>query len=271
MYPNPEIFGTSLSWYNLFHGLGVLAAILFIIISYRKQKTIQLQITQWMGLVLALYVCMMFGGRLVGVIETYLRINTFPDLNIFWQGPAAGHFRWCGSLLLTILLLPKILTSILKIKTPFALLDILALAFCLLTIFTKQGCQFSGDGCYGIVTDSIFGMYYPYGIAPNILPVHPTPIYDSLFHLVFFVILLWWNKTQQKFNGQTALFYFAGVSLFYIALEILRTNPVVFWQITLPQLVYGLVLLVSGSYYWLVLPKETNLNTMNNKHNPTIV
>lgn len=249
MYPNPEIFGLSLSWYNLFHWLGVLAATIFIVIYYRKQKTMNLQIVQWLGLIVTLYVCLMFGGRLVGVIETYLRTNTFPDLKIFLEDPSAGHFRWCGSLLFTILLLPKISSSILKTKTPFALLDILALAFCLLTIFTKQGCQFSGDGCYGIVTDSIFGMYYPYGIAPNILPVHPTPIYDSLFHVVFFITLLWWNNTRKKYNGQIALLYFMGASIFYIVLEIIRTNPVVFWQITLPQLVYVLVLIGSSAYY----------------------
>jgi len=257
MYPNPEIFGITIGWYSTFHWLGVLAAVLFSVWYYNKHKPFNISATQFVGLIAVLYITLMFGGRLAGFDEAFLKNGTFPNWSLLFEGPAAGQFRWCGSLLLTVLLLPILSKKILRIKQSNQLLDLLAMAFCMLTIFTKQGCQFSGDGCYGTVTNLPWGMHYPYGAAPNIFPVHPTPIYDSLFHAILFVLLLWYNAKRKHKAGQTALIYFVGVSVFYILLEFIRLNPEVALGITLPQLVYFLIIISSVQYF--LQPKSVQL------------
>jgi len=249
MYPNPEIFGITIGWYSTFHWLGVLVAFAFSIWYYSKYKPFNINVAQFAGLMVVLYITLMFGGRLAGFGEAFLKNGTIPNWSLLFAGPAAGQFRWCGSLLLTILLLPVFSKKILRIKQSNNLLDLLAMAFCALTIFTKQGCQFSGDGCYGVVTSLPWGMFYPYGASPNIFPVHPTPIYDSLFHLVFFVFLLWYDGKRKKQSGQTAFIYFVGASIFYILLELIRLNPEVAFGITLPQLVYALIIISSAQYF----------------------
>lgn len=144
---------------------------------------------------------------------------------------------------MVLLFLPVISKKLLRIQNFNTFFDMLVLSFCVLTVFTKQACQFSGDGCYGIATTLPWGMYYPYGVAPNILPVHPTPIYDSLFHLIFFIVLLYWDTNRKKIAGQISKIYFIFVPIFYILLEVIRLNPVVAYGITLPQVVYTLILL----------------------------
>jgi len=249
MYPNPEIFGYTISWYSSFHWLGVAVAFIFAIWYYQKNTTLRLNWKQFVGLLATLYVTIILGGRLVGLAEAWLKTGMLPHWSILYQAPSAGQLRWGGSMLLTLILLPIISKKILNIKLTNKLLDLVAMAFCVLTIFTKQGCQFSGDGCYGIVTNLLWGMHYPYGAAPNIFPVHPTPIYDSLFHAAFFGFLLWYDGRRKQQNIQTAFIYFVGASAFYILLECIRLNPEVGFGIKLPQLVYFLIIICSFQYF----------------------
>lgn len=248
MLPNPEIYGFTLKWYYFFHWLGVTIATFFGIWYYRNKSNFKLSIWQICGFFLILYVLLMFGGRLVGMMEVYLRENRLVGLDFFLKGPSFGMFRWCGSLLLVLIALPFFAKKILRIITFNAFFDMLALSFCVLTVFTKQGCQFSGDGCYGIPTTLPWGMHYIYGDVPSILPVHPTPIYDTLFHCVLFILLLRWDIKYKQYAGQTAFIYFIGASVFYILLEMLRLNPVIAFGITLPQLIYSLIIMF-GLFY----------------------
>jgi len=243
MLPDPEFFGIAISWYSFFPKLGLLVTLGFCFWHGSKKSGFRLSLLQIAGLFLLLYVLMVGGGRIVGVLEIYLRDGYWPDFSIIFKGPMAGGFRWCGSLLAVLLFLPCLSKNVLKIRSFNALFDLLALCFCIFTIFMKQACQFSGDGCYGLPTNLPWGMYYPYGNAPNILPVHPTPVYDSLFHLIFFALLLHWDLKWKKRAGQSAGIYFMVVPIFYILLETIRLNPVLAYGITLPQAVYALILL----------------------------
>ena len=44
----------------------------------------------------------------------------------------------------------------------------------------RIGCQLSGDGDYGKPWDVPWAMAYPDGVVPTDVPVHPTPIYETL-------------------------------------------------------------------------------------------
>ena len=179
----------------------------------------------------------------MGMVEFYVATNLWPDPSVILQSPSKGQFRWCGSVAAIFLFVPLV-NKILGIKHQ-NYLDVLAVALCILTAVTKQGCLFSGDGCYGIPTTLPWGMYFPYGPAPNLLPVHPTPLYDGIFHLLLFALLIVWDSKYKRFSGQTALFYFIAASSFFILIEIIRLNPRMSIGITVPQLTYGLILLIA--------------------------
>lgn len=244
MLPNTELFGIPINWYTFFPRLGFVVALIFAIWYYFKKATFRLSLLQLVGMIALLYFLMLGGGRIVSMFEYYLNNGVFPDINFLFKSPNEGGFRWSGSLMALLLFLPFLSKKILRIRNLNAFFDLMVLFFCLFTAILKQACQFSGDGCYGIPTTLPWGMYYPYGNAPNFLPVHPTPIYDSLFHLVLFIGLLNWDLKHKKMAGQTAKIYFIVVPLFYILLELIRINPVVAHGITLPQLVYALILLI---------------------------
>ncbi len=242
MLPDFKLLGFEFSWYSSFHYAGSVAAILFGFLYYRK-VSFKINRQTFLLLFLVLYLLMMTGARLAGMIEIYLRSSQWPEWELLLGSPAHGNFRWCGSLLFIILFLPVITKKILKIHPFEEFFDMLAMCFCLGTVFTKQGCQFLGDACYGIPTTLPWGMYYPYGPAPNLLPVHPTPIYDSLFHLLLFIGLIY-GERKKSYMGQTANRYFIFASIFYILLEIIRLNPKTSLGFTIPQLSYSLILLI---------------------------
>jgi len=215
---------------------------------------------------------MLGGGRIIGMLEYYLRIGAFPNWTMFFAPVSSGKFRWCGSLFMALCFLPYLSRKLLKINSFNALFDMLVLCFCVFRMITVWACQFSGDGCYGIHTNLPWGCNYAYGIAPTLLKVHPTPVYDSIFILLFFGYLLNWDLKHKKVAGQTAYKYFLVVPIFYTFLEMIRINPVIAYGITLPQLVYGVIILLSVAIFKKLLKQEkrkvifqeSNINHSNN-------
>ncbi|MEZ5199728.1 MAG: prolipoprotein diacylglyceryl transferase, partial [Bacteroidales bacterium] len=51
----------------------------------------------------------------------------------------------------------------------------------------RQACFVSADGCYGIPTNSIFGMRFLHGIKPTLLTVYPTPLFESIISFILFL------------------------------------------------------------------------------------
>lgn len=99
----------------------------------------------------------------------------------------------------------------------------------------RLGCLWSGDGTYGRPTSLPWGMRFPSGVVPTEVPVHPTPLYESL--LAFAIAgALWW--VGRRAWGGVSVFglylVLSGVARF--AVETLRLNDPVLWGLTQPQL-----------------------------------
>jgi phosphatidylglycerol:prolipoprotein diacylglycerol transferase len=92
----------------------------------------------------------------------------------------------------------------------------------------RLGCQLSGDGDYGKVTDSIFGMSFHTGVVPTPpgLLVFPTPLYESAICLVilFFILAL---ERRRSFGlpGRWFGVYLLLVSIERFFVEFLRIEP----------------------------------------------
>jgi len=248
MFPNPEVFGLLLDWYSLWQWLAIIITLSFGLWYYKYKITEKITLPKLALLVISFLFVGYLGARVFSVLFQFTETGTWLNISVLWQNIGAGRLRWYGVLLFMILLMPYI-AKVFKIREFRTYLDAMALNLCLFCSIVKQACLFSGDGCYGVYTNSVFGMYFPYGYVPNILPVHPTPLYDSLFHLTFFIFLLWWNG-RKKFNGQTAIIFFAGTSIFNIALEFIRINPKIMLGLTFAQLTYFLIIIITLIYYF---------------------
>ena len=98
----------------------------------------------------------------------------------------------------------------------------------------RLGCLLSGDGTYGRPTTVPWAMTFPNGVVPTDVPVHPTPLYESLA-AVLIAGLLW---ALGKHLTPPAVFgsylVLSGVSRFLV--ELLRVNDPGPLGLTQPQL-----------------------------------
>ena len=107
----------------------------------------------------------------------------------------------------------------------------------------RLGCLFAGDGCYGIKTDSFFGMKFPNGIIPTYEKVHPTPLYDCIFFLIFYIILQK-NISKNYFKNSKILFssFFLISSLERFIIEFIRRNDKIYYFSQAQWISIGLII-----------------------------
>ena len=88
----------------------------------------------------------------------------------------------------------------------------------------RIGCLLAGDGDYGPPSDVPWAMAFPNGTVPTDVPVHPTPIYETLMSWTFFGIL--WSQ-RRKFEATPGVVF--GVSLMLLGVERFIAE---FWRLT---------------------------------------
>lgn len=150
----------------------------------------------------------------------------------------------------------------------------------------RLGCQFSGDGDWGIVNtapapnwwflpDWAWSYTYPHNVLNDGIPiegcvwdychqlaegVYPTPLYEVFFSLIIFIIL-WSLRKRFKVAGMIFFLYVLlnGIERFFI--EKIRTNPDISlfgMEATQAEYVAGLLILtgITGMVYlWLRRPR----------------
>lgn len=102
----------------------------------------------------------------------------------------------------------------------------------------RIGCQLSGDGDWGTVTELPWGMAYPYAVVgwpyPPGVRVHPTPIYESIAYFAVVGFLLW-RRTRGAPSGAIFAWYLVLASGARFVVEFVRINPVVAAGLTAAQ------------------------------------
>lgn len=91
----------------------------------------------------------------------------------------------------------------------------------------------------------------PWGVpAPGVdYLVHPTPLYDAGFNLIWFGVLMLLRDHPAMQNGNLLKLGLAGYALFRFVVEFVRNNPVVAVGLTGPQL-FCLALLLAIALYF---------------------
>ncbi len=107
----------------------------------------------------------------------------------------------------------------------------------------RIGCQLAGDGDYGIAWDGPWAMAYPNGTVPTDVPVHPTPVYETIVMGIVCVVL-WRLRHSLRPGNLFALWaVLAGLERFLV--EFVRRNEEVVAGLTQPQLI-SLVMIAAG-------------------------
>jgi prolipoprotein diacylglyceryltransferase len=72
--------------------------------------------------------------------------------------------------------------------------------------------------------------------APVGVPLHPSFVYEILFHAIAFCVLWFWLRHRLTAPGETLTFYLAAYGVFRFAVEFVRGNEVAWQGLTRPQL-----------------------------------
>ncbi len=189
----------------------------------------------------------LLGARILFLIDHYSEIKDYFFEAVF---ASAGFVFFGGFILSTIVL---ILMSRYD-KIPLAkFLDSLGPTLAIGYLIGRLGCQLAGDGDYGIVTESIFGMSYKTGViatAPGVL-AFPTPFYEST---MFVVILYFLTLIETKANWQKPYKRFAMylilISIERFLIEFLRINPKLLQGLSEAQLISIVILFIGAFLIW---------------------
>jgi phosphatidylglycerol:prolipoprotein diacylglycerol transferase len=115
------------------------------------------------------------------------------------------------------------------------------------SVIWRVGC-FMGGCCYGVETT------LPWAIEIDGVGRHPTMVYEGLFNLLLFPILLWARPRIRRENG-LMIGYLAAYAFFRFWLEFIRLYPRLIFGFTGIQLLCLAILAGAGG--WFLLPGHT--------------
>ncbi len=121
----------------------------------------------------------------------------------------------------------------------------------------RIGCFLSGDGDYGPPSDLPWAMAFPNGLVPTDIPVHPTPVYETLMALTLFVIL-WKLRLRIRVQGLKicGMLIFCGIERFIA--EFWRTTEKVLWGwVSVAQIISVILILFGILWGFFLLKKST--------------
>lgn len=248
-----NVFGFEIAFYGIIIFLGVLVGIL--VAARIAKSTGQNPDTIWD---MATY-CVIFsiiGGRLYYVIFSweYYKDN-------FWQvfNLRAGGMAIYGAVIagfLTVFIYAKI-----KKLNALLLLDTAMPSLILGQAIGRWGNFFNRE-VFGEYYNGLLSMQLPIAAVrakdisetiranipegANYINVHPTFLYESLWNLLVFAVLLLYRK-YKKFDGELGLLYLAGYGLGRFIIEGIRTDTLFIPSTTVPvSQVLALVMLVAA-------------------------
>lgn len=215
----------------------MLALLTFLVVRWLMPKSASVARLNWqtqLGLGMAAFL----GGILAAKLPFIIMQQEDPTS--FWAWASDGKTITTGLLgaYLGVELAKLILALHVKTGDSFALPLACALAV------GRWGCFFNGC-CYGTPTNLSWGVDFG-----DACPRHPIQIYESLFHFIMALILLWIFKKGFLVH-QRLKFYLIGYAIFRFSTEYLRPEPILWQGLTFYQIValVGSVLLVMQWWY----------------------
>ena len=243
--PDPiafTIFGIDIRWYGILVGIGFLLAIF---ISYKRAPQLGINPDHVLDFSIFMIPLSIIGARAYYVIFEWPQyagdIKKILDIR---SGGLAIH----GGLIVGIIV-ALCVCKYHKIK-PLDFMDLIFPQVALGQAIGRWGNFFNSEA-HGGPTD------LPWGIMVDGEKVHPTFLYESLWCLFLFFLLLHLSK-KRKFPGQIALLYGMLYSLERFFVEWLRTDSLMIGPFKQAQILSLTVIIVCAILYVILSKKHAN-------------
>lgn len=251
------VFGQDIYWYGIFIGLGVILGVLLTL--HEAKRTGQNPDT-YLDFIIYAMIIAIIGARLYYVIFSWDFYSQHPEkIFAIREGGLAIYGGIIGGVL------TAIVYSHLKKKSFWVMADTMAPSLILGQMLGRWG-NFFNKEAFGGFTDNLFAMRYQLSqvrasdVTPNILQnlvtvngvdyiqVHPTFLYESMWSLCVFIILLILQR-KKKFDGQVCATYFFGYALGRVWIEGLRTDQLCIGNVPVSQALSAVLIIASVVLY----------------------
>lgn len=251
------VFGQDIYWYGIFIGLGVILGVLLAL--HEAKRTGQNPDT-YLDFIIYAMIIAIIGARLYYVIFSWDFYGQHPEkIFAIRKGGLAIYGGIIGGVL------TAIVYSHLKKKSFWVMADTMAPSLILGQMLGRWG-NFFNKEAFGGFTDNLFAMRYQLSqvrasdVTPDILQnlvtvngvdyiqVHPTFLYESMWSLCVFIILLILQR-KKKFDGQVCATYFFGYALGRVWIEGLRTDQLCIGNVPVSQALSAVLIIASVVLY----------------------
>ena len=234
--PNPvafTVFGIDVMWYGVLIACGMVTAT---VITYRRAPRHGLMSERILDFVLICVPAGIIGARLYYVVFNWEQYSGdfFKIINLRLGGLAIQ-----GGLIV-VLGTAAVLCVLHKIR-PLDLLDLVIPSIALAQVIGRWGNYFNSEA-HGGPTD------LPWAVTIQGQTYHPTFLYESIWCLLLFIILLYLDNHRQ-FEGQVFLSYGILYSLERIFVEQLRTDSLMIGPFKQAQLLSLAVIVIFAVSY----------------------
>jgi phosphatidylglycerol---prolipoprotein diacylglyceryl transferase len=239
-----EIFGLSIRWYGIILSTGIMVAIF---LATREAKRLGKNPEYIIDLSLWCIPAAIIGARLYYVLLEwdYYNGDIMRMINTR-EGGLAIHGGLIGAILTG-----YIFTKIKKISF-WETADIVAPSIVIGQAIGRWG-NFANGEAHGGPTS------LPWGILVDGIRVHPTFLYESLWNLGVFAILILYRK-KKKVDGEIFLLYGILYSVGRFWIEGLRTDSLMFFGMRAAQLISLAIIVVFSATFYYIRNREKNRN-----------
>ncbi len=226
-----------IGWYGIMVALAVVTVVAWAMLAVRKTPRLSYNMVLNVALV----------GIPSGVIFSRL-LHVFEYWDYFSQHPAeiiGGEGLTIYGAVLGAALGIWIYSRIRKISFGY-LADVIAPAIILAQAIGRVGCTLNGC-CYGVTTDLPWAFVYmhPGTHGPIGIPVHPTQVYEIIYNLIIFgVLMLLRNRFRP--DGSMFLIYLVFYAAWRLGIDFIRDGNPLLFGLHEAQLISIVVLVFAG-------------------------
>jgi phosphatidylglycerol:prolipoprotein diacylglycerol transferase len=215
MYPFlfPDLLGYTVELYDIMIGIGVVAMLFYVTNRFEKrdgfsrETTNKLLLLILLSLGFALFSSWVFDGI----------FHTIESGEVEF-----GSITFIGGLIGGVIAFLVLLNVFYKSEKPHlkTIFNTIITGVVLAHAFGRIGCFFAGC-CFGIPTDSIFGVVFPYGHAKDLYPsqaIYPTQLFESAFLFILFFTL----DKYPRFKGIQTPVYLISYGVWRFLIEFIR-------------------------------------------------
>lgn len=243
-----SIFGIDVHLYGIIIGVGILLAYIFALKTCKKHNLTQDNVTD---ILLYGLPSSIIAARLYYVVFEFDSFKNFWDIFKIWNGGIAIYGAIIGAVISTF-----VYCKIKKVNI-FSAFDIGALGLLIGQTMGRWG-NFVNAEAFGRPTNLPWGMQI-HNISTEIA-FHPTFLYESLWNLAVFIILLI-RRDRRKFDGEIFFSYISLYGLGRFWIEGLRTDSLYLGSIRISQMVALLCAIFGISF---IIYKRLRLKKINN-------